>query len=248
MNKGFKAQKPRMFLTVASISLFFGVLLGGVIILQGLEDLNLKYAGEPTNGKILVGKNGRTTKVFDSPADALSYLSKINKNREPLDFESELITTQVATYNYFENLKKNITPVVITIVFISIIVLVFTVAHSIDYNRNNIALYYSLGASKSQVLTFYLFHLLRISLTTIIFTFALAFSIAGATSLLFGNGITAALQEKHQTTTTFYPIFIGFNFWCAIIPCAIFLTSPIALLLCLDQFSRNRITEKLKKD
>lgn len=106
---------------------------------------------------------------------------------------------------------------------------------------------YSLGASKRQSLLIYLIYTLKMSLRIAIFTCLLALVLSCLATLIFQTRVTAVMQLTYQTESTFSAVLAGYNPWALVLLAAIPLGSLLSLLLCLDQFSRAKLAERISK-
>lgn len=88
----------RSRVTAAITGILLGCLLAGLLIVQGLENISLRYAGEKTEWHVHIGKlvSGQEIRVFDSVSKAADYLSGVNVGKSREEIEVELDTEQVA--------------------------------------------------------------------------------------------------------------------------------------------------------
>lgn len=269
----FAALKTRSVATVIAVGMMFGVLLAVITVLQGLENAELKFAGEKTEWKvyILTSCDNREAAVvdgalaeavenaqrswteiygdletrvttFDNVAEASRYIKSESCHN------SELITSQVAVYDMYEKQKMDLLPVTVSLLIIAGLILATTAGHIMDNNGKTIALYYSLGASKKQILMIYSFYLAEICFFAMIFAILLALIIAGAMTGVMWSKMRGLSVTEYQNLNFYAPILFGVNWEVLITIIAIYLTTPVAFLLSLDQLSRKNLMKKLRRD
>jgi len=248
-HREFIILKARSIATVITIGVLFGVLLAGIVILQGMENVELKYAGEKTNYVINLSFGDEPSNLdhaasFNNVADASIFYDSVTRQR---NYISEKTTRQVATYKTYEQYKSQLRPLVLILIIVAILILSFTFGHVISQDANTTALYYSLGASRLQVFAVYFCYILEICFWAMVFAIVLAIIGSGIVTCIGWDNFIRLFSETHQNSTAFPPILIGVNWECATILIAMYASAPLAFLLCLDQLSRKRLALKLKK-
>ena len=83
-HREFIILKTRSIATVITIGVLFGALLAGIVILQGMENVELKYAGEKTNYVINLSfgdepSNLDHTASFNNVADASIFYDSVTR-------------------------------------------------------------------------------------------------------------------------------------------------------------------------
>lgn len=190
---------------------------------------------------------------FTNLSKAYAYYSKTDAevlHYNPTDYRiSELFSNQIGVYGYFRSRVDGfVHSTSIVLVIVAIFILAFTLAHLIADNTKTFVLYRSIGASRGQLLLIYLVYLLELCTGAAVFAAALALSLAGiATAVCWGH-LSRELGAAYPSAPAFWPILIGLNGRCFEVTLSIFLAAPISFLLCLDQFSNQKVAQKLKGD
>ena len=248
-HRKFISLKTRSTAMVITIGMLFGVLLAGMVILQGLENVELKYAGEKTNYQITLRFGDDPSNLdhvvnFDNIANASNFYDSIIQQKK---YITEDGTRQVAVYKTYEHYKFQLYPLMLILMIIAVLILGLTIGHVISQDANVTALYYTLGASKLQVLTIHLCYILEVCFWAMIFAIILALVGVVAITYFGWNHFIDLFTETYQNQTAFPPILFGLNWGCVTILVVIYVSAPLALLLCLDQFSKKSLASKLKK-
>lgn len=161
----------------------------------------------------------------------------------------ELFGNQIKVYHFFKEKKQDfVIPIGGVLLVVSVFILALTMAHLIASNTKTFALYRSIGASKGQILLVYFVYLLELCAWAAIFAVGLGVLLAGVATGIGWNYLLAQLTEYYPGISEFWPILVGVNWQCAGVILVIFASAPIAFLLCLDQLSSGRLTQKLKGD
>lgn len=217
-HREFTAYRTRSRTTVITIGILFGILLSIVIMFQGLENVALKYA-EYTAENL----------PDESTSDGISPYEKVQ--------------------NYFQiNDNKFVRPASVVLLIASTFILAFTMAHLLSTSTRTFVLYYSIGASKKQLLLIYLFYLLEICVRAAIFAIIVALIIAAIVTAVSWNYVLKLMAANFPGTPDFHPILVGVNLKFVGIICSMFFIAPLSFLLCLDQFSYKKLAIKLKGD
>lgn len=160
----------------------------------------------------------------------------------------ELFNNKLAIHDNFVNIKKNTDIFLKNILLVvALIIIIFTFVKIINQDKQLIALYYSLGASKFDIAVIYLVYLLELCLITILVSIGIALIIAliltaSNKDALLSILLTHFLNAQATTPT----LLIGFNFDIIKIILIIFTIAPISILLTLDQLSTSNIFKRLK--
>ena len=281
------AYRTRSRATIITIGALFGLLLASLVILQGLENVALKYAGSATDGKVYLvsdyrAENGQdlvrqrlsdyrgiaitptdeeATALSDSAiiaefasvAEAYAYFKKSDSSGlhySAAKYEIyELRGKQIATYQWFADLKDNfVRPVSIVLLVIAVFILAFTMSHILSQSTKTSMLYRSLGASKSQLLLIYLAYMLQLCCRAIIFAVAMSVILAGISTAAGWHYFSTEFIAAYPAAPHYPPILLGVNPQCLEIILWMLLSVPPSFLLCLDQFSNQKLALKLKGD
>lgn len=216
---------------------------GEIITLTNQQTMQI---GEKLPTTIVVAK-------FTNLRKAYSYYLKTDATKlhyNPSDYQiNELFSNQIAVYSFFHGRNKNIIKLAtITLLITSIFILAFTLAHLIASNSKTFVLYRSIGASKTQVIFIYLTYLLELCAKAAILAIILALIISGVITIICWSYLLEQLTLAYPDAPEFWPILIGINWQCLATILYIFLAAPASFLLCLDQFSNQKIAERLKGD
>lgn len=281
------AYRTRSRATIITIGALFGLLLASLVILQGLENVALKYAGSATDGKVYLVSDYRTENgqdlvrqrlsdyrgiaitptdeeatalsdsaiiaEFASVAEAYAYFGKsdyLELHYDAAKYEIyELRSKQIATYRWFANLKdKFVRPVSIVLLVVAVFILAFTMSHILSQSTKTSMLYRSLGASKLQLLLIYLAYMLQLCCRAIIFAVAVSVILAGISTAAGWHYFSTELAAAYLVAPHYPPILFGVNRQCLETILWMFLSVPPSFLLCLDQFSNQKLALKLKGD
>lgn len=125
--------------------------------------------------------------IFDDNKSAYNYFQYGRGRFMNVDLPSRTYSVNIVagmspeTMYIIENMNFVINIVSVALGLIAAIVVVFTSIRLVDQDRQNVALYYSLGATTRQVRTIYLFYFLELMIGAAI----LAFCLASAVVLIF---------------------------------------------------------------
>lgn len=270
---GFRARSRA---TVVVIGVLFGLLLAILMVMQGLENVVLKYAGSASGGKIILASNyedenlvlqrieryggkvvdggdGAVVAEFDDLKNAYEYFDRVDAGE--LGYKAsayeivEVGGNQVDVYGYFRTKERDfVRPVSIVLVAVAAFILAFTMAHLLTSNAKTFVLYRTVGASKGQILLIYFMYLLGLCARAAVFAVILALVLAGIMTGAGWNYLTDALADFYPTAPQIVPILIGVNWRCVEVILWMFATVPVAFLLCFDQFSDRKMVQRLKGD
>ena len=273
--------------TVIVIGILFGLLLAALVILQGLENVTLKFAGSATDGKVYLvsiysDKNNQdliyqrlakyggivvapTNKEiaqlpesaivaeFNDVVKAYNYFEKTDSLELYYDvtkYETyELHSKQLATYRWFMNLKaKFVRPASLVLLVVAVFILAFTMSHILSQNTRTFVLYRSLGASRAQLILIYFAYMLQLVLRAIAFAVTIAVILAGISTVIGWHYFSTELAILYPLASHYRPILFGINWQCLETLLWMLIAVPPAFLLCLDQFSNQKLALKLKGD
>lgn len=220
-HREFTAYQTRSRATVIVIGTMFGVLLAVLMVVQGLENVVLKYANDAMSGDLV--------------------------NVDQCTEENPVASGCVRKFFRDKN-RDFVHPATIVLMAIAALILALTLAHLLSSNVKIFVLYRSLGASKLQLLLIYLMYLWEICMRAAIFAIVLALIIAGIVTAVGWNYLSGLLAATYPEAHEFWPVLLGVNEWCLGTLVYMLLTVPIAFLLCLDQFSDKKLTQRLKGD
>lgn len=190
--------------------------------------------------------------VFRDRAQAYDYYAKDDTSRFNYSANSyriaELYTRQMPAYAYFRQLNRTLRPLLIILIIAAVFILTFTTAHLIAQSTLNISLYRSLGASRPQIFGIYLAYLFELCFYAAVFAIILALILSGIATACCWSSLQSELIQAYPGTASYPPILLGFNWQCLLIIITIFLSAPLAFLLCIDQFSAKKLASRLKGD
>lgn len=118
--------------------------------------------------------------VFDDNATAYEYFMNGNGVFPNISLADKTYSVTIMsgvspeisfTFNWFETIANMVS---IVLCVIASIVVIFTSVRLVDQDRQNVALYYSLGATPRQIKIIYLFYFLELMLGALVFAFTLA--------------------------------------------------------------------------
>jgi len=139
------------------------------------------YTGETLSlDEIMPSKSDKLVAVFDNNASAYDYFQHSKGKFMNVDFPNrtyfvDIVAGMSPEVQYIINgikLVVNVGSVILGLV--AVIVVIFTSIRLIDQDKQNIALYYSLGATTKQICIIYLCYFLWLMIGAIVFAFSLA--------------------------------------------------------------------------
>lgn len=272
----FLAFRTRSIATVVTIGALFGLLMAVIVVVQGLDNVTMRYARAeaddaiylmseyPENTALIlerVSKYGGEV-VEETPAMVAKFndVRRANEYFERDDARElkynaalyqieELQGNQLGVYRYFRRINRDfVRPVCVVLFVVAAVVLAFTLAHLVSQSARTFALYRSLGASCGQILGVYFLYLLEICLWATVLTAGLAIVLAGVSTVVGWSYLVEQFSKYYSGASFFPPVLIGVNWTCAGVLVAIIGLAPVAFLLCLDQFSEKKMTLKIKGD
>lgn len=275
-HREFAAFRTRSVATAVTIGILFGLLLAVIVVIQGLENVTMRYARAETDGAIYLMSEypeyadlilERVSKYGGEVVEnGLAIVAKFNDVRRANEYFErndaqelkysaglyrieEVRGNQLGVYRYFREINRDFArPVCVVLFAVSAIVLAFTLAHLVSQSARTFALYRSLGASRGQILRVYLLYLLEICLWAAALAFMLALVLAGIATAVGWGYLTEQFGKYYPDVSFFSPVLIGVNWTCAGVLVAVFGLASVAFLLCLDQFSEKKMALKMKGD
>lgn len=219
------AYKGRSIATVIVVGLLFGLLIGGLMVWQGLEDVVLKYARETVDDR---AEYSCEDEAIDNPSsDNVVY----------------------GVCRYFQKVEKDwVGPVSVILMIVGVLILAFTMAHVISQDTRTFMLYLALGASRGQIFIVYLIYLLEICVYAALFAVGLGVILAGVITAVGWDFLAMSLAETFPDSYQYAPVLLGWSWRCTEVIGIMFVMAPVAFVLCLDQFSEKKIALKLKGD
>lgn len=275
-HREFSVFRTRSIATVVTVGVLFGLLLAVIVVIQGLENVTMRYARAETNGAIYLMSEYPENKalvlervrkyggevVEDGPEVVAKFqnVRQANEYYEKGDAQElkysanqyqikEVRGNQLGVYRYFRALKRDfVRPVSVVLLVVAAVVLAFTLAHLVSQSARTFALYRSLGASRGQVLGVYFWYLLEICFWAAVLAVGLALVLAGIATAAGWGYLTEQLARHYPGVAFFPPVLVGVNWVCAEVIAGIFGAAPVAFLLCLDQFSEKKMALRMKGD
>ncbi len=236
-HRNFTASRTRSIATIITIGILFSLLLAILLILRGAESVAIRYCladSDTTSSDTATNNTDQPTSNAITPAPQStpsnqSYLTPLERLQQ-----------------YFTSQKCSLRPIIIALLIASILILTFTLAHLISQSTKTFAIYRAVGASKLQILLIFFAYLLELCLYATIFAIILSLVFASIATGLSWDYLSTKLHDAYPASPFFPPVLIGFSWQYLLVILCLFLTSPIAFLLCLDQFSVKKLTLKLK--
>lgn len=266
-HREFAAFRTRSIATVVTVGILFGLLLAVIVVVQGLENVTMRYARAETDGAIyLVSEYPENTALIlervskyggEVVENEPAIVAKFNDARRANEYFEKNDAQELkysagqslGVYRYFREINRDfVRPVCVVLFAVSAVVLAFTLAHLVSQSTRTFALYRSLGASRGQILRVYLLYLLEICFWAAVLAFTLALVLAGIATAVGWGYLTEQFGKYYPGVSFFPPVLIGANWTCAGVLVAIFGLAPVAFLLCLDQFSEKKMALKMKGD
>ncbi len=160
---------------------------------------------------------------------------------------SEIITNRI---NHIYNMKvfKNALSIInYVLLFIAVIIIIFTFLKIINQDNKLMALYRSLGATGADVFVIYLWHLVELCILVIIYALIIANLMAVIVSFYYQTDINTSVALFYGENINKRYWLIGFNKELMSVILIILLSAPIVSLLTIDQLSMKNIAKRLKK-
>lgn len=158
---------------------------------------------------------------------------------------SPLLLSPLENYEVFGELKILLGVLVGIFCVVAAIVALTTFVRLIRSDTKTIALYYALGASRSEVLLIYLVYLLGICVITIGFILVLAVVLTLLMNLLNATGLSQTFMLAYGGEMRRIWL-IGFSPEIWVMLGIFLLTAPVGILLSIDAFSSRKVLKQLK--
>lgn len=243
-HREFAAFQTRSIATAVTVGALFGLLLAAIVIVQGLENVALRYARAETGGEVYlaseydgdkdlalwrIDKYGGVviesssevvTAKFDNVRRAYEYAGLGDAREMGYDARryrvEEVRGTQLAVYRYFRGMNRDfVRPICVVLLVVSALVLAFTLAHLVSQSARTFALYRSLGASRGQILLIYFLYLLEICFWAMLLAIGVAITLAGVATATLWNYLTGQFSRHYPRVGFVPPILLGLNWMCA---------------------------------
>lgn len=218
------ASHTRSMATVVAIGVLFGLLLGLILVVQGLENVAVRQCG--ASGACVVGEP--ETQGGAGSAVPKTRLDKIRW--------------------YFDDKKHALEPVGITVLVVAMLALAFTMAHVIAQDAKTFAIYSAVGASRWQIFAIYFVYLLELCFYAAIFAILLSLAFAVIVTIVGGDYIVGQLRQAYPGANEPLLVLMGWDWWYLLVILCLFGAAPVAFLLCIDQFSTKKLALRLKEE
>ncbi len=131
---------------------------------------------------------------------------------------------------------------------IAIIIVVFTFIRLVDQDARLVALYRSLGATKLDVFTIYLWYLMELCLLSILLASVIGLVMACIISLLNMPALKVELEAFYGLKPQIPLVLVGINAQIAKLMATIMIIAPATSILTIDQLSSRNIAKRLKNE
>ena len=259
--------------TIAIVGIAISLLLAALLMTQGLRNHILSCADQSDDGSIYIAvfaTSNATTDTTDAsttpsttsptPVAVLNFTSiedayrfsrslKTQTNQyDPAAHQiTELFGNQLQAYRLFhDQYLRLVRPICITLAIIVAIVVTLTLAHALSYQIKTSALYRTTGASRTQLYLLSLAYLIAVLIRALLLAIPMALTLAALTSVIAQKSLIDQLAPIcSQSSTPIFLIGLGWPFFVAL--AATFVSPPLALILCADQFTDRNLALNLKK-
>ena len=260
--------------TIAIIGIAISLLLAALLMTQGLRNHILSCADQSDDGSIYIAvfatTNATTNATTDTstapsttsptPVAVLNFTSvedayrfsrslKTQTNQyDPATHQiTELFGNQLQAYRLFhDQYLRLIRPICITLAIIIAIVVTLTLAHALSYQIKISALYRTTGASRTQLYLLSLAYLIAVLIRALLLAILMALTFAALTSVIAQKFLIDQLAPIcSQSSPPIFLIGLGWPLFVAL--AATFVSPPLALILCADQFTDCNLALNLKK-
>lgn len=259
--------------TIAIVGIAISLLLAALLMTQGLRNHILSCADQSDDGSIYIAvfaTSNATTDTTDAsttpsttsptPVAVLNFTSiedayrfsrslKTQTNQyDPAAHQiTELFGNQLQAYRLFhDQYLRLVRPICITLAIIVAIVVTLTLAHALSYQIKASALYRTTGASRTQLYLLSLAYLIAVLIRALLLAIPMALTLAALTSVIAQKSLIDQLAPIcSQSSTPIFLIGLGWPFFVAL--AATFVSPPLALILCADQFTDRNLALNLKK-
>ena len=209
------------------------------------QEYNLNLTLDESSSKTIVR--------FNDARQAYAYYSYINCLHEETTgcnrgTAEELFSNQLAIVHAFSVFKRIFNYAAIALMVMGAIIMVFTFIRLIDQDKQNIALYRSLGANGRDIFIIYLSFLLELCVFTTIFAILLGAILSFVLSFINSSPLSAMLTAHYLITPKEPIILFGINQSCLNLIIMILAIAPICSLLSIDHFSNKNLAKKMKQN
>ena len=187
------------------------------------------------------------TSVEDAYRFSRSLKTQTNQYDPATHQITELFGNQLQAYRLFhDQYLRLIRPICITLAIIVAIVVTLTLAHALSYQIKTSALYRTTGASRTQLYLLSLAYLIAVIIRALLLAVLMALTFAALTSVIAQKSLIDQLTPIcSQSSTPIFLIGLGWPLFAAL--AATFVSPPLALILCADQFTDRNLALNLKK-
>lgn len=259
--------------TIAIVGIAISLLLAALLMTQGLRNHILSCADQSDDGSIYIAvfaTSNATTDTTDAPTtpsttsptpvavlnftsieDAYRFSRSLKTQTNQYDPAAHQITelfgNQLQAYRLFhDQYLRLVRPICITLAIIVAIVVTLTLAHALSYQIKTSALYRTTGASRTQLYLLSLAYLIAVLIRALLLAIPMALTLAALTSVIAQKSLIDQLAPIcSQSSTPIFLIGLGWPFFVAL--AATFVSPPLALILCADQFTDRNLALNLKK-
>jgi len=196
---------------------------------QGGEDISLENSPE------IEAESESLVAVFDDNKNAYDYFQHGKGKFMNVDLPNREYSVNIVagmspeTIYIMKNMKLIINIISVALGLIAAIVIMFTSIRLVDQDKQNIALYYSLGATTKQVRTIYLFYFLELMIGAAIFAFCLASMVVLLLSIFNQELISIQSELGFNLPAISEKIWYGINIYTFIIIIAMLAMSFICI-------------------
>ncbi len=201
-----------------------------------------QWREELQNGKHYYIVEFSTLSSLKSLDNTLSQDDTLSKQIGMLD----AFGNALSIHRGFANLRGNLRWPLVIAVAVTVVIVIFSQIYLIDHDTANLALYRTLGATTWDILVVLFEYLLLVGTGIIIIALMIGTAIALVVTGVSSKHLMEILKEFYEVVphTT---ILVGVSTEMLIIKLIILGSIPVSLLLMLDQFSTQRLSQKLKQ-
>lgn len=187
------------------------------------------------------------TSIEDAYRFSRSLKTQTNQYDPAAHQITELFGNQLQAYRLFhDQYLRLVRPICITLAIIVAIVVTLTLAHALSYQIKTSALYRTTGASRTQLYLLSLAYLIAVLIRALLLAIPMALTSAALTSVIAQKSLIDQLAPIcSQSSAPIFLIGLGWPFFVAL--AATFVSPPLALILCADQFTDRNLALNLKK-
>lgn len=260
--------------TIAIVGIAISLLLAALLMTQGLRNHILSCVDQADDGSIYIAVFATTNATanattdtstapsttsptpvavlnFTSVEDAYRFSRSLKTQTNQYDPAThqiiELFGNQLQAYRLFhDQYLRLIRPICITLAIIIAIVVTLTLAHALSYQIKISALYRTTGASRTQLYLLSLAYLIAVLIRALLLAILMALTFAALTSVIAQKSLIDQLAPIcSQSSPPIFLIGLGWPLFVAL--AATFVSPPLALILCADQFADRNLALNLKK-